>query len=177
MAGARERGHASHGGEGLLEVRLVQPARHGDLAVEQGDQRAPHRDAADEGLGAVDGVDDPAVAAVGAAGAPLLALELVLGVPLGDRGPEDVLDAAVGLGDRVVPVDAALVLGEQLGPEVLEGQRPGDLEDAGDERSDIGHQVVGLGHRHHPTKPRNRGQVRAHRRRSCPRFRWRSSGR
>ncbi len=82
------------------------------------DQGPPHRDAADEVVGAVDGIDDPARLAIACLYAELLAQDPVAREGGQDPLAEPLLNAGVGLGD-----EGAVVLGgdRQLAGVVAQG--------------------------------------------------------
>ena len=69
----------------LVEHRHVDQPEDRLAVVEQGDQRRPARQAADEGAGAVDRVEAPAVAARARLVAKFLAGDAVIGEAFGDR--------------------------------------------------------------------------------------------
>jgi hypothetical protein len=66
----------------------------------KGDQVRVQRDSPDEGLGPVNGVDDPAVSAVAVDVGILLAEEGVVAELRRHRGTQILLDIPIGLGDR-----------------------------------------------------------------------------
>ena len=73
---------------------------HGLAAVEQRDERAPERDAGDEGLGAVDGIEHPDKLGVGAVIAEFFADEAVTREFFRNEPAHEFLGAAVGDRDR-----------------------------------------------------------------------------
>jgi hypothetical protein len=81
---------------------VVDDAEDRRALVGQSDQRAEGRDARDEGLGAVDRVDDPDEVTVEPDGFVFLAEDAVIGMGDGDLATQAVLDSAVDLGDRAV---------------------------------------------------------------------------
>ena len=109
-------------------------AEHRPAGVEEGDQRPEERAAGDEGLGAVDRVEDPDELGVGPVGAVLLAEDAVVREAPADRLAKERFGLAVGDRDRrlvrleldvevvareVGPDEGAALLGE-LDNEVLE---------------------------------------------------------
>ena len=80
----------------------------------------------DEGLGAIDGVDDPAQAGSSALAAVLLAQDGVLGVAGFDLGAQVLLGLAVGLGDGC---SIRLGIHRHTIVEVRQGELPGLVGD------------------------------------------------
>jgi len=83
-------------------ARLVDDSQGRRLAEEKPDlDGVAPRGAVDEGLGAVERIDDPRAGAGRArASAGLLAEDPVLGVGLAEPGPDEAVRGEVGLGDR-----------------------------------------------------------------------------
>ena len=90
---------AGRGPPATLELRGGDHAEHHLVVDDEGDERGPDRHAADEVLGAVDRVDDPASLAVPGR-ALLLAGDRVAGAHPRQRAPDALLDRLVGVGDR-----------------------------------------------------------------------------
>ena len=87
--------------EQFADEGLRHHAGHGVAFVGQPDQRAPERDAGDEGARAVDRVDDPDMVARHVLRTELLAKYAVAGMLGADQRADRLLGLAVGLGHRV----------------------------------------------------------------------------
>ena len=97
--GAVERGGGAVADHELVEDGLVDRAEDGLSVVKEGDERAPERDAGDEGFGAVDGIEDPGEFGVGVEAGEFFADDAVGREFFGDEIAEKLLGAAVGGGD------------------------------------------------------------------------------
>ena len=106
-------------GPALVADRLVEDAEDGAAAVEQSDEGAEDGTAGDERASAVDGVEHPAVAGVGAVEAVFLAEDAMVGEAVGQHGAHGLLGGAVRDGD------GALV-GLGVGGQALAEEGPDD---------------------------------------------------
>ena len=84
----------------LAQNGLVNAAEHGLALVEEGDECAPKRDAGDERLGAVDGIEHPDELGVGVLGAKFFADDAVGGEFCGNEPAQEFFGAAIGGRDR-----------------------------------------------------------------------------
>ncbi len=89
--------------EPLAQIGLVHHADHGLAVLDEPDQRAPDRDAEDEGPSAVDGIERPAIGALGGLVGEFFAGDAVLGIVRLDQPAHRHLGAAVRLGDGIEP--------------------------------------------------------------------------
>ena len=99
---------------------LGHEAGDGAAVDHQSEQRAPDRDAGDEGAGAVDGIDDPGEAAGRRLVLELFADDAVIGEALGEQCADGALGLAVGVGHRV-EAGCELVVDGKLGAEAGQG--------------------------------------------------------
>ncbi len=113
----------------------------------QADQGAPERQAEDEGAGAVDRVDDPAIVRVRPDGAELLAKDAVGGIGLGQSLPDGGFSAAVGRGDRVEG-SASFVVNFLFCPEMRQYDRTCNIgQGVGFRQQGLEFKLFGIGHR------------------------------
>ena len=130
--------------EALAGEGLVHQAKQRCPVPEEADKGAPQRLADDEGAGAVDRIDDPAIVGLGPARAELLADDAVRRVGLGDRLSDGGFGGDVGGSDRVEQGAAFMVNGEAR-PEMRQYDRTstvGERVGGGEEGGEIG----GAGH-------------------------------
>jgi hypothetical protein len=106
--------------EALGRERLVHHAVDRHTVPHQSDQRAPDRQAGDEGPRAVDRIEHPDIFGIGVLGAELLAEHAVPGELALDQMAHDHLAGPVALGHGVEHAAMRLVVGGVVGPE--EGQ-------------------------------------------------------
>ncbi len=117
-AGPRRRAPCAVAREDLVQVGLVHQPAHRHPVAGEADQRAPGRQAGDEGAGAVDGIEHPDAFRILPLGAELLAEDAVAGEGLADQRPQDDLRRPVGLRHRIERRAAPrLVLQGELRPE------------------------------------------------------------
>ena len=90
---------AAQGAKDLLHGRHADDAGDQFALVFEADERGPDRDAADEAAGAVDRVDDPAIAGGAGRVAEFLAEEAVVGEFAEQDFAHQIFGAAVGHGD------------------------------------------------------------------------------
>ena len=132
------------------EGRRGHEAEHGHVVVDERDQGRPGGHPADEVVGAVDRVDDPAPGAV-AGGLELLALDGVAGPGALELDPDQLLGRLVGVADQ-------REVGLGLHDEVVRPE-PGHRDPLDGVRQDMGKaQVVVIGHL--PTLARRRARTR-----------------
>src|SRR5690606_20746256 len=105
-------GAAGNGEESLADKGLAHETGDGDAIDGKTDQRAPDRCAGNEGAGAIDRINDPAIAAF-ARRAPFLADNGMIGKGLADNGANGRFGALVGLGDRIKAGGQLVVDGER----------------------------------------------------------------
>ena len=98
--------------EALAGEGLVHQAEQRCPVPEEADQGAPERLADDEGAGAVDRIDDPAIVGLGPARAELLADDAMRRVGVGDRLSDGGLGGNVRGGDGIEQGAALVVNGE-----------------------------------------------------------------
>ena len=98
--------------EALAGEGLVHEAEQRCAVPEEADKGAPQRLADDEGAGAVDRIDDPAIVGLGPARAELLADDAVRRMGVGDRLSDGGLGGNVRGGDRIEQGAALVVNGE-----------------------------------------------------------------
>ena len=120
--------------EQFADEGLRHHAGHRVALVRQPDQRAPERDAGDEGARAVDRIDDPDMVARRVLGAELLAEYAVAGILGPDQRADGLLGLAVGLGHRIE--SALQLVGDVAGlPEPGQGLGGRSSRDAPEELS------------------------------------------
>src|SRR4029077_4570289 len=102
--------------EALSDEGLVHQAKQRCPVPEEADKGAPQRLADDEGAGAVDRIDDPAIVCLWTARAELLADDAMRRVGVGNRVSDGGFGGNVRGGDRVEQ-DAALVVNGEARPE------------------------------------------------------------
>ena len=119
-------------GKGLVHHAVDRLAAPG-----QRDQRAPGRQAADEGFGAVDGVEHPDIFGVGAFGAEFLAQNTVLREGLFYQRAHGGFGGAVGGGDRIEVARAALVLDAECSAKERPDRFARNIGEVVDERAEI----------------------------------------
>ena len=117
---------AAVAGEMLARERLVHHAVDRLAAAGQRDQRAPCRQAADEGFGAVDRIEHPDIFGVGTLGAEFFADDAMCRKGFFDQRAHRHFGGAVGGGDRVEAAGEALVLDAQRGPKEWPDRLAGD---------------------------------------------------
>ena len=104
---------AAHGTKPLADIRLVHNAQNRHAILRQRDERAPARHAGNKGARAINRIDDPAKIIAGTGRlfvVKLFAQNAMLGKLLADKRANGGLGIAVGMGDRVEPVFAQLVV-------------------------------------------------------------------
>ena len=98
--------------EALAGEGLVHEAEERCAVADEADQGAPERLADDEGAGAVDRIDDPAIVGLGPARAELLADDAVRRMGVGDRVSDGGLGSNVCGSDGIEQGAALMVNGE-----------------------------------------------------------------
>ena len=104
-----EEGFALAAEETLADERLVHQPKQRNAVMRQADESAPKRLADDEGAGAVDRIDDPAILGVAAHRAELLADYAVRGMELCEGLPDRYFRTAVGDGHRIEQIASFMV--------------------------------------------------------------------
>ena len=124
--------HPAVAGETLAGERLVHHAIDRNALAGQANERAPDRDAGDEGAGAVDRVEHPNIVGVGILGAEFLAEDAMGREGALDQVAHHVFAGASALGDGIEDAAARFVLGGVPGAEegqdrlAREGRQPGN---------------------------------------------------
>ena len=102
-------------------------AEYGLAPVFEADQRAPHRQAGDEGARPVDRIEHPDPFGVDPLWSELLAEDTVIGVALGEQAAHRRLRRPVGDRHRIEGAVAELVLDVETGAEMRQDGAAGDF--------------------------------------------------
>jgi hypothetical protein len=133
----------------LARERLVHHAVDRLAAAGQRDQRAPRRQAADEGFGAVDRVEHPDIFGVRTLDAQLFADDAMRRKGLLDERAHRHFGGTVGSGNRIETAGDALVLDAKRGPKERRDRLTGDacqsINECGEVDGRHGFRVAKLG--------------------------------
>ena len=105
--------------------------------VHEADQRAPHRHAGNEALGAVDRIEHPDIFGLRPVAAIFLADNAMGGKGLADQAAHRHFGGAVGLGHRIEDAALRFVLGADRAAEKRDDHFAGNLREPFDEGGEI----------------------------------------
>ncbi len=146
LAVMTEKGFALSAPEALAGEGLVHQAEQRGAATGQPDKGAPKRQAENEGAGAVDRVDDPAIFGVAPEGAEFFANDAVGRVGLGNSGTDRCFGGTVGRGHRIEDIASFMVNGTAC-PEMRQYDRAGLVgQGLGRGQKGLKFKLFGIGH-------------------------------
>ena len=121
-----EEGFALTREESLASEGLIHQTKEWNAATRQADQCSPQREAEDEGTGAVDRIDHPAIVGIAPGRAELLANDAVTRTGVCQRFPNRGLRCTVGRGDRIEKI-ASFMVNREGCPEMRQNDRAGSV--------------------------------------------------